>query len=484
MKFRLPAKELAHALTGLTKVIAHNTSLPVLRGVRIQAQGKSVRLTGTDLDCFATYTCQSAEVLENGCAVIADTRRLKAIVQSAKSEETVLRSTNEDTVEVGVHGPRGDRLHVLVALPADDFPQIPHAIKTEPADPLFLEHYRRLLPFSSTDSTRHTLESVCCEAEKGEHLMIATDGRRLATANSLSLPFNKTVIMPKSKFLGWSQLNGETQIGIHPKHLWMRVVCGEWDAAVRLIEGTYPNWRQVVPSYTEEATRFVLSEEDVPTLLEAVKTLPGADQSTRPVTLMAGTPHPRIAACDPESGVWSYQALPNSTWHGDALGITVDRSYLADAVKAGFRSFLMQDDMSPLLSRDNGNLHVLMPVRGSLPPELEKAQAKRREQSVKDESAHDEANPSSEAETDSETETPTRKETSRMIKPKNNGRTDNETPDLWTQFQTVKEKARELNTVVAELGQSIKGFHKEQKTVRSELQNARGALSKLQSINI
>ena len=68
-----------------------------------------------------------------------------------------------------------------------------------------------------------------------------------------------------------------------------------------------------------------------------------------------------------------------------------------------------------------------------------------------------------------------------MIQPKKN--TDDQ-PDLWTQYQTIKEKARELNSAIAELGQSIKGFHKEQKTVRTELDNARGVLAKLQSINI
>ncbi len=486
MKFRVPAKELSYALTGLTKVISHNATLPVLKGVRIEAKGNNVTLTATDLECFATYTCRSAEVQEAGSTVIADARRLKSAVQNAKTEEAVLRTLNPDTLELGLHGPKGDRIHVLVTIDAEEWPATPNGIKTAPVDRLFLEHYRMLQPFASTDDTRQTLESVCCEVSKEGQLMVATDGRRLTAANSITLPIDKTVIVPTNKFLAWPRLTGETRLGVHPKNNWLQVICGEWEATVRIIEGTYPNWRQVVPGYTDEATRLVISKEDVPVLLDAIKTLPGADQSTKAVTLMTGTPHPRIAACDPESGVWSHQVLPNSTWEGDALGVTVDRSYLADAVKAGFHSFQIMDELSPLLARDNGNTHVLMPVRGNLPPELEEERERRSEQAAQAEQEQSTEEPVPEpvrAEEDEETETPIRKETNRMIQPKNNGQTDDQ-PDLWAQYQTIKGKARELNSAIAELGQSIKGFHKEQKTVRVELDNARGVLAKLQSINI
>ena len=498
MKFRVPAKELSYALTGLTKVISHNATLPVLKGVRIEAKGNNVTLTATDLECFATYTCRSAEVQEAGSTVIADAKRLKSAVQNAKTEEAVLRTLNPDTLELGLHGPSGDRVHVLVTIAAEEWPASPDGIKTEPVDPLFLQHYRMLLPFSSTDSTRHILQSVCCEVSKEGQLMVATDGRRLTTANSLSLPIKQTVIVPRNKFLAWPQLKGDTRIGVHAKKIWMRITCGEWDASVRLIEGAYPNWRQVVPGYAEDTTRFALAEQDVPVLLDAVKTLPGADQPFKAVTLVTGTPHPRIAACDPESGVWSYQVLPNSTWNGDALGVTVNRDFLADAVKAGFLAFSIVDDLSPLLARDNGNTHVLMPIRGNLPPELEEEQKRRRvqrlEQAVGEDSKHEETpseKPDAEAAPESVqdnvgNETTTRKERNRMIQPKKNDeiKGQDQTPDLWSQYQTVRERARELNSAITELGQSIKGYQKGQKSVRVELDNARGVLAKLQNINI
>ena len=201
MKFQLPAKELAHALTGLTKVISPHATLPILRGVRVEARDSTVTLTATDLDCSVTYTCKSAEVQEPGSTVIADAKRLKSAVQNAKTEGAVVHVINDDAVEVGLHGPKGDRIHVLVALPKDDWPDSPQAIKTESVDPLFLEHYRMLLPFSSTDSTRHILQSVCCEKTKEGQLMVATDGRRLTTANSISFPLSKTAIIPRNKFL-------------------------------------------------------------------------------------------------------------------------------------------------------------------------------------------------------------------------------------------------------------------------------------------
>jgi DNA polymerase III subunit beta len=481
MYVKMPAKDLALILNGLARIIPNHPTLPILRGVYLHAKEGHLTATGTDLDCFVTGHCRHVDIRQEGIAIVADARRLKTIVQHARQEEVTLRTINPDTIEVALDGVGGERIHVLVQQQATDWPEVPQGIKVESVDPLFLEHYRLLLPFSSTDSTRHTLEGVCCEVSKEGHLMVATDGRRLTSANSITLPIQKTVIVPRNKFLAWPKLQGDTCIGLHPKHSYMRITCGEWDATVRLIEGTYPNWRQVVPASSEEDTRFVLNESDVDLLLEAIRTLPGSDDQTKPVTIIAGTPHPRLAACCRDTGTWSYQVLPNSTWDGNTPAITLNRAYLVDAVKAGFRSFEIRNDLSPLVGRSNGKTHVLMPVRGEVPPEVEETKARNQvEQSPQSDADQPDTKPDEEPE---ETEPP-RKEINIMIQPKQNNRTEDQTPDLWTQYQTVKDKARELNSAIAELGQSIKGYHKDQKTVRVELDNARGVLAKLQSINI
>jgi DNA polymerase III sliding clamp (beta) subunit (PCNA family) len=165
MHIRLPAKELAHALTGLMKVITQSATLPVLRAVRIEARDHTVTLTATDLDTFVIYTCRSAEIKLPGTIIVADTKRLKAIVQSARHEEAVIRVLNPDTCEVGLHGPDIDRLHVLVTINAGEWPEAPDEIETTAVDPVFLHHYRMLVPFTTTDSTRQILEGICCEIQ-------------------------------------------------------------------------------------------------------------------------------------------------------------------------------------------------------------------------------------------------------------------------------------------------------------------------------
>jgi len=461
MKARLPAKELKYALTGLAKGIDRKASLPVLQGIRIETTRDTVRFTATDLDSTVSYTGLSAQAQKPGVAVIADVARLKELVAQATNDEVEITSLDETTVQVSLHGSLGDRTCTLTGIDPVEWPADPPRVATKPADIPFAELYRSLVTFSSRDQSRYVLNGIYVEAKDGNHTLVATDGRRLTAVNSIHLPLPSSVVLPYSKFLCWPQLDGTCSMGIS-KDGWFRLETGPWSFACKLVDGTYPNWRQVVPS-TAADNRLVLADTDIPILDDAIRTLPRGDGDNQPLTLMRHGKSLCVAAKENGKDGWQYRELTASRL--DGLPISVNRQYFHEAVRVGFREFSWQDDKSPLLGKTNNGIHVLMPLRSEAPP----------------------PKPKSFTVTPSPVVTATPEEKPPMIERKREPETPTDQAgmeQLQLAFQTVRDRVRDLNAAISELGDHIRSVKKQDKAVKTELDNARGVLAKLQSISL
>jgi DNA polymerase-3 subunit beta len=433
--------------------------LPILQGVRIEAAENTVRLAATDLESTVFYACADAMVLEPGLAVIADARRLKELVVQATKDEAEIAAVDEQTVRLSLHGELGEREHLLPAGDLVDWPVDPAGAATQQTDALFLAQYQALVPFGSTDASRAIINGVCIDVTDKAHTLVATDGRRLSALNSIHLPINQTCVIPTNKFLTWSQLKGACRIGVSKDNSLFGLTCGPWSLTCKTIEGTYPNWRQVIPK--DGACGIDIDEADLPILEEAVRTFPVSDKSTRPISITPHGTRARLSALDPESGQWSNRDLPASRCYGE--GTCINRDFLREAVKAGFHQFRWQDGNSPLVARtEAGGTHVLMPLRSDAPPKSKSTPPKPKP-----------GNP--------------QKENKPVIKPKEETQSAadaSSVEQLWLSYQAVRDRVRDLNTALSELGDQLRDAKKQDKTVRSELKNARGVLAKLQNIQI
>lgn len=144
---------------------------------------------------------------------------------------------------------------------------------------------------------------------------------------------------------------------------WFRLVTPRWAYQVRTTAGTYPNWRQFIPP-SAGAWVLTLSAPDVALLAAALPLF--TDQELLPV----GVTFHRQADTVMVSGAGDHAQpstalrLTHSTLAPHGAHLSVDRTYLLEALAAGFRAFRCADEQGPLYSRDRqGGLHVLMPLR-------------------------------------------------------------------------------------------------------------------------
>ena len=183
-----------------------------------------------------------------------------------------------------------------------------------------------------------------------------------------SSPSRNPSSCPTRKFLGWSGFaqDGEWRVGVALKKgepEWLELRSDHWSFITKPIQGNYPNWRQVVPREGQNTTAVTLSEEAVSLMLDALPRLPGSDDNYQPVDLIVANGQFSLSARakgDPQA---SQVPVPGATVTGDDAQIRLNRSFVTKALRFGFTSFEITDELSPILFTAPGRKLVAMPIR-------------------------------------------------------------------------------------------------------------------------
>ena len=178
MKFRCERDVLLDALTTAGRAIAsRGGALPVLSGVRLEAMGHELRVVGTDLD-LTIQVVVGVAVARPG-VVVAPGRLVTDIVRALDAGAVTVES-DEDNDELRISSGRSNfsvRTH-----PAGDFPRLPpitgDAVRL-PATGL-TEALRQVVRAASNEDSRPILTGVLMAAEQGGLRLVATDSYRLA----------------------------------------------------------------------------------------------------------------------------------------------------------------------------------------------------------------------------------------------------------------------------------------------------------------
>jgi DNA polymerase-3 subunit beta len=365
MKLSIPRSELKEALAGLAKVVNARANLPILACVRLEADGKSATLAGTDLSQVATYAIKCGEPASSPVSALIPLESLQTLLKTTDGPAVGIEVGQDEVTLAGTAS--GQSISRRVDMPdLKDWPALPAPAAMKPVAAQFLDHLRQAAVFASGDDSRPLLKAVFLDVrDKDCHKVVATDSRRLTALNSVRLPLSESAIVPVTRFLTWGKLAGSPCIGADGKSFTLNV--GPWTHTTKVVEGQYPNYRQVVPSY-DDARTLELSPEDSELLIKALPCLPAYEGGQDAVVLCLEMNSMRVFsradAKSPESSI----RLESSKQTGKgAFSIGLDRRFFREALIAGFRLWEMRDPTSPLLGRlskeDKGSLHVLMPIR-------------------------------------------------------------------------------------------------------------------------
>lgn len=249
MELRTTKEALLEGIQTVQNAVSQKSSLPILSNVLLETEKETLRLTATDLDIGICSTIP-VEISQEG-AITVPAKKFFDIIKSLPDDNDITLSMKKNNF---VTIKSGKAQFKIIGLPKEEFPQLP-VFKDKDSitvDQATLKDMLNLTDFAiSKDDTRYVLNGILLIVNGGKISLVATDGRRLASI-SKDLPkktlVDRTVIIPTKTVQEVKRMlgdEGEVQIKFSDNQVLFSFSTSF--ILSRLIEGEYPNYKNVIP---------------------------------------------------------------------------------------------------------------------------------------------------------------------------------------------------------------------------------------------
>jgi len=373
MKLTIEKADLQRGLARLQAIVEKRSSMPILANVLATASGKGesgrLELAATDLE-VGIRGSHPAKIAKAG-ALTVSARKLYDIVRELPDEPIQLESTANGYLDLRC----GRSRFTLAGTDAEEYPSLPdfapgRMVRLQAA--VLSQMIEGTVYAASLDETRYNLNGAYFESvpESSRLRMVATDGHRLAlverTVGQDVSGLASGVIVPRKGLAELKRLvdeedADEIEIGFEGNSGLVRK--GDVTLVMRLIEGEFPNYRQVIPKQSEH--HITLSVEPVMRALRRVALLSAEHSRAVKVELAEGKLV--LSARTPDLG--DAQEELDVDYAGPAISIGFNARYLLDCLGAlGGKEIQLglRDGASPVEVRptdDPDSVAVVMPMR-------------------------------------------------------------------------------------------------------------------------
>ncbi|MFA5033943.1 MAG: hypothetical protein WC614_13125 [bacterium] len=489
----LPLAEVKAALAGLGKVVGRTHSLPIVQAVRIaRDKAGQVTLQTTDLDSFATFRLEKSQE-SKPLTVIIPFKELAAVVKNSSGSESVAveqATANQATIRYGIGStPMQQKVE---SFKPDEWP----SVQEGNGETILLPNGMRdsllqAMQCSSHDPTRYVINGAFIDvSDKKLNYVVGTDGRHLFAANSFCLPLKESLIIPSTKFLNWSGFtqDGDWTLGVtgsKEKRIDIRFQSDHWDFTVKMTEGEFPRWRNVVPNQQDMVLKIEFGPEAVQLIKQVAPRMPGFDHVNQPIGLAVKGNNLELKARKDHKDDWTVIPVPAVKIEGKPVTIHLNRTYLLQAMEFGLTQFEAQDSLSAMRFRNQGRQMIVMPVNvEGTPP----AQAPA-EPTAPATPATTPTTPASEPKPPVVQPQPTTTTTTerKPIMPKSETKTPENGSALTKavqQVEAVKDALREAIRGLNDVEDSLKLAQKERKATDKEIDSVRSTIKSLQKVQL
>lgn len=336
MTLHVDPKQLAGALSKILAVVERRTTIPVLSHVSISASVGVMHLRGTDGDIEISLDIPCEGELD---AICAPAERLHAA--ASRLADRGMSNIDHDGRAVTISAGRA-RIS-MPALPSDDMPSLsvtPGSVFTVPGQVL-AALFKSCAPAMSSEETRYYLKGVCIlrgavsDPTANRLCGVATNGHKLSARDvEADLPKDFPTAIVPAKTVGvlakFSEEWEEVEVELTKNRICTRA--GSFRLTSKLVEGTYPDWRRVIP----KATPFV--SYDSAALRDAVNMTMATvknDEKVPELRLTVGDEETELSARSADAVSTGQDACPHSIIDDRSVEtMAVVHTYLLDMISA------------------------------------------------------------------------------------------------------------------------------------------------------
>ena len=366
MKLTTKREDLVAKLSIVSRAVSTRATIQALSGILLSAADGAVTLGATDND-LSLETTVAATIAEEGTVLLPG--RLLAEVARSLGDDTVEIESREAERDVEIRS--GSSSFHLRTLAAEDFPRLP-AAEAEPGlgipGPVLEASIELVARAASRDDMRPVLTGVFVTGSGSELTMVATDSYRLAV--------KRTELE--------SELGGELEANIPARALrelgrilategaeqatiWLLenqavFAAGSITLTTRLIDGQFPNFRQLLPESYDHDVRLNRSD-----FLAVTRRVSQLAQRNAPLRLSFQPGELTVAAETPDVGD-ATETMP-VVFEGEALEIGFNPEFLKEGIESIEGEEVMLRLISPLRPgllqpvENDDFRYLVMPIR-------------------------------------------------------------------------------------------------------------------------
>jgi DNA polymerase-3 subunit beta len=360
LKFRCDRDDLSEALQTVQRGVSTRPGIPALTGVLVEVETDTLTLTTTDLEVSARLTIP-VQAQEEGPALVP--ARLLADMVKSLPQAPVQFDADQSQARIQCGAFEG----TVRLLPAEDFPawREPGGTSVKLEATRFAESVTQVARAASRDEARPTLTGVLLEMNREGVTFVATDSYRLALRELTATAQGETTALVPERALSeagraaGAEDKGEVELSLDQSQVTFRI--GALTLTSRLIEGQFPNYRQLLPEGYEN--RLTVSRQQ---LLDAVKRVGLLARENTPVRLEFNALGVRLSSQSPDLG-GAVEAV-EARYEGQDITVAFNPNYLADGLQAATGESVrleIKDGLKPGVVRGEGSdfTYLVMPVR-------------------------------------------------------------------------------------------------------------------------
>jgi DNA polymerase-3 subunit beta len=260
MELSVTQENFTKALSNVGRVASSKTGLPILSNILLRTDGNRLLVAATNLEMASTHLI-GAKIVTPGSITIP-----------ARLVSEFIASLPKGPIELKV---KGNHLEitsssynsVINGVVADEFPELPTIDETStvqysinPTD--FKQAVSQTIITSSSDSTRPVLTGVYWHSHEGYLYLAATDGYRLAERQLVETKSEVAAIIPTTTLqeVLRTLTDDVSEVDVLFDETQVRFRVGEAEITSRLIDGNYPDYRQLIPDTSETNITIQSSE--------------------------------------------------------------------------------------------------------------------------------------------------------------------------------------------------------------------------------
>lgn len=365
MELTVTQENLARALASASRVASTKTQLPILSNILLRTEGHRLMIAATNLE-IATSQLIGAKIVNEG-AITIPAKLITEFVGNLPKTSVTLKVTGSH-LQITADGYNS----TINGAVADDFPELPTINDKEAVSySLNNSHLKQAISqtilTASGDSTRPVLTGVYWHSHDGALYLAATDGYRLSEKRLVDTKSEVAAIIPTSTLQEVLRSTSDDieEIEVLFDESQVRFRLNDAEITSRLIDGNFPDYRQLIPASSESVVTLPRSEFSQITKVAGLF----ARESGGSITLTADAEKGLLSlhSVASELGENTSEAPASVTADGQ---VTLNSRYLTEALAVLDSEtvvFRFSGKLSPcVLSSDQSDSdyqHIIMPLK-------------------------------------------------------------------------------------------------------------------------